>query len=70
MQALDLGVDLEGFLIRGGTIDLIAPATGLVISEIMWGTDGGDAKRQWIEIANTSGGEIKTAEEKADTDGV
>ena len=68
MQALDLGVDLEGFLIRGGTIDLIAPATGLVISEIMWGTDGGDAKRQWIEIANTSGGEIKTAEEKADTD--
>ena len=46
----------------------IAPATGLVISEIMWGTDGGDAKRQWIEIANTSGGEIKTAEEKADTD--
>ena len=68
MQALDLGVDLEGFLIRGGTIDLVSPNAGLVISEIMWGTDGGDAKRQWIEIANTSGGEIKTAEEKADTD--
>ena len=68
MQALDLGVDLEGFLIRGGTIDLVSPNAGLVISEIMWGTDGGDAKRQWVEIANTSGGEIKTAEEKADTD--
>ena len=68
MQALDVGVDLEGFLIRGGTIDLVSPNAGLVISEIMWGTDGGDAKRQWIEIANTSGGEIKTAEEKADTD--
>ena len=55
---LSTGVDLEGFLIRGGTIDLIAPATGLSISEVMWGTDGGDPKRQWIEIANTSGAEI------------
>ena len=55
---LSTGVDLEGFLIRGGTIDLIAPATGLAISEVMWGTDGGDPKRQWIEIANTSGAEI------------
>ena len=55
---LSTGVDLEGFLIRGGTIDLIAPAAGLAISEVMWGTDGGDPKRQWIEIANTSGAEI------------
>ena len=55
---LSTGVDLEGFLIRGGTIDLIAPAAGLSISEVMWGTDGGDPKRQWIEIANTSGAEI------------
>ena len=55
---LSTGVDLEGFLIRGGTIDLIAPAAGLAISEVMWATDGGDPKRQWIEIANTSGAEI------------
>ena len=67
MVAVDLGIDLEGFLIRGGTIDLVSPSAGLVISEIMWGTDGGSRDRQWIEIANTSGGEIKTAEEKADT---
>jgi len=62
-----LGIDLEGFLIRGGTIDLVSPKAGLVISEIMWATDAGSADRQWIEIANTSGAEIKTAEEKADT---
>ena len=59
MIALSVGVDLEGFLIRGGTIDLIAPAAGLAISEVMWGTDGGSPDRQWIEIANTSGAEIK-----------
>ena len=56
------GGDLEGFLIRGGTIDLVSPNAGLVISEIMWATDGGDPKRQWVEIANTSGAEIKTSE--------
>ena len=55
---LSTGVDLEGFLIRGGTIDLIAPAAGLSISEVMWGTDGGDPKRQWIEIANTTDADI------------
>ncbi len=54
-----LGINLEGFLTRGGTIDLVSPSAGLVISEIMWATDAGDAKRQWIEIANTSGAEIK-----------
>ena len=58
MIALSVGVDLEGFLIRGGTIDLIAPAAGLAISEVMWATDGGSPDRQWIEIANTSGAEI------------
>ena len=68
MIAVDLGIDLEGFLIRGGTIDLVSPSAGLVISEIMWGTDAGSRDRQWIEIANTTDGEIKTAEEKADTD--
>ncbi len=59
LVAVDLGIDLEGFLIRGGTIDLVSPDAGLVISEIMWGTDGGSRDRQWVEIANTSGAEIK-----------
>ena len=59
MVAVDLGIDLEGFLIRGGTIDLVSPNAGLVISEIMWATDAGSRDRQWIEIANTSGAEIK-----------
>ena len=54
-----LGINLEGFLIRGGTIDLVSPSAGLVISEIMWATDAGNADRQWIEIHNTSGAEIK-----------
>ena len=34
---VDLKRDLEGFLIQGGTIDLIAPDAGVMISEIMWG---------------------------------
>ena len=59
LVAVDLGIDLEGFLIRGGTIDLVSPDEGLVISEVMWATDGGSRDRQWIEIANTSGKEIK-----------
>ena len=54
-----LGINLEGFLIRGGTIDLVSDKAGLKISEIMWATDAGSADRQWIEIANTSGAEIK-----------
>ena len=58
LVAVDLEVNLEGFLIRGGTIDLISPDAGLVITEIMWATDGGSRDRQWIEIANTSGAEI------------
>ena len=50
--------NLEAFLINGGTIDLVAPAAGLVISEIMWGSDASIAdsfKSQYIEIRNTSG---------------
>ena len=59
MIAVDLGINLEGFLIRGGTIDLISPDAGLVISEIMWATDGGSRDRQWVEIANTTAADIK-----------
>jgi len=55
----DLGINLEGFLIRGGTIDLVSPSAGLVISEIMWATDGGGQGRQWIEIHNTSAAAVK-----------
>ena len=56
--------NLEAFLSNGGTIDLVAPKAGLVISEIMWGTDasleGADVvNSQYIEIRNTSGAEIK-----------
>ena len=56
---LDLGVNLEGFLVRGGTIDLVSPNAGLVITEIMWATDANSADRQWIEIANTTSADIK-----------
>ena len=31
--------NLETFLANGGTIDLVAPDAGVVISEIMWGSD-------------------------------
>ena len=54
-----LGINLEGFLIRGGTIDLVSPSAGLVITEIMWATDGGSQDRQWVEIANTTDAAIK-----------
>ena len=54
-----LGKNLEGFLVRGGTIDLVSPSAGLVITEIMWATDGGSQDRQWIEIANTTDEAIK-----------
>ncbi|MDE0681714.1 MAG: Ig-like domain-containing protein [Candidatus Poribacteria bacterium] len=58
LVAVDLGINLEGFFLRGGTIDLISPDAGLVISEIMWATDGGRRDRQWIEIMNASGAEV------------
>ena len=59
LVAVDLGVNLEGFLTRGGTIDLVSPSAGLVISEVMWATDGGSRDRQWIEISNTTSADIK-----------
>ena len=56
-------VNLEAQLINGLTIDLVAPQSGLVISEIMWGSDASldpdDINSQYIEIRNTSGAEIK-----------
>ena len=54
--------NLEAFLINGGTIDVVAPAAGLVISEIMWGSDASipsSFNSQYVEIRNTSGAEIK-----------
>ena len=39
-NAIKVGLpDLESFLGNGGTIDLVSPDAGLVISEIMWGSD-------------------------------
>ena len=67
MIHLNIGHNLEGFLIRGGTIAVTGPSAGLVISEIMWGSDAGSRDRQWIEIANTSGADIKTGEKTATT---
>ena len=63
--ALDLGVNLEGFLTRGGTIDLVSPQAGLAISEVMWATDGGSRDRQWVEISNMTDADIKFAKEKS-----
>jgi len=59
LVAVDLGVNLEGFLTRGGTIDLVSPNAGLAISEVMWATDGGSRDRQWIEISNMTSSDIK-----------
>ena len=57
--------NLESFLSNGGTIDLVAPQAGLIISEIMWGTDASlnvtdksPVNSQYIEIRNT-GAQIK-----------
>ena len=57
--------NLEGFLANGGTIDLVAPDAGVVISEIMWGSDASldnSFESQWIEIRNTSGNDLKTGD--------
>ena len=67
MIHLNIGHNLEGFLIRGGTIAVTGPSAGLVISEIMWGSDAGSRDRQWIEIANTSGADITTGEKTSTT---
>ncbi len=58
--------NLETFLINGGTIDLVSPDAGLVISEIMWGSDASipdSFKSQYIEIRNTSGSQITMGKE-------
>ena len=53
--------NLETFLSNGGTIDVVSPHAGLVISEVMWGSDaslGTDGtavdptNNQWIELYN------------------
>ena len=57
--------NLENFLGNGGTIDLISPTSGLVISEIMWGSDASlevNNNSQWIEIQNNSGASILTGD--------
>ena len=54
--------NLETLLINGGTIDLVSPDAGLIISEIMWGSDASikaSVNSQYIEIRNTSGADIK-----------
>ena len=57
--------NLEAFLNNGGTIDLVSPNAGLVISEIMWGSDASletNSQSQWIEIKNTTAADIKTGD--------
>ena len=57
--------NLEVLLNNGGTIDVVGP-TGLIISEIMWGSDASlDApvNSQYIELRNVSGAEIKAGKE-------
>ena len=57
--------NLETFLGNGGTIVLMGPS-GLVISEIMWGSDASLAdsfESQWIEIMNP-GSQVKTKDVK------
>ena len=57
--------NLEAFLSNGGTIDLVSPNAGLVISEIMWGSDtslDANSNSQWIEIMNTTAADIKTGD--------
>ena len=57
--------DLESFLGNGGTIDLVSPNAGLVISEIMWGSDASlaeNSQSQWIEIHNTTAANIATGD--------
>ena len=47
--------NLETFLSNGGTIDVVSPHAGLVISEVMWGSDASltnPTHNQWIELYN------------------
>ena len=57
-------INLETFLLAGGTIDLIAGKDVVMISEIMWGTDGGSQNSQWIEIHNMTGKDLTTKDYK------
>ena len=65
-NAIKVGLpDLESFLGNGGTIDLVSPDAGLVISEIMWGSDASlaeNSQSQWIEIHNTTAANIATGD--------
>ena len=57
--------NLEAFLSNGGTIDLVSPDAGLMISEIMWGSDASlatNSNSQWIEIMNTTAADIATGD--------
>ena len=57
--------NLEAFLSNGGTIDLVSPDAGLMITEIMWGSDASldtNSNSQWIEIKNTTAADIKTGD--------
>ena len=57
--------NLEAFLSNGGTIDLVSPDAGLMISEIMWGSDASletNSNSQWIEIHNTTAAAIATGD--------
>ena len=59
-----ISVDLEEFFLNGGKILLLAPAAAeatakdVVISEIMWGSDGDSMDSQWIELYNTTDEDI------------
>ena len=53
--------NLETFLANGGTIDVVSPHAGLIISEVMWGSDASlgsgntaldPTDNQWIELYN------------------
>ncbi len=57
--------NLEVLLNNGGTIDVVGPK-GLIISEIMWGSDASltaPVNSQYVELRNVSGAEIKAAKE-------
>ena len=57
--------NLDVLLNNGGTIDIIGPK-GLIISEVMWGSDASldsPVNSQYIELRNVSGVEIKAAKE-------
>ena len=55
--------NLQNFFTNGGTVHLKGPK-GLIISEVMWGTDASlfhSAESQWIEVKNVSGAPLTAA---------